>query len=170
MKKKSAFFATLSLAMATTAMTAFASPSTTQENVIPESSAIESPISNPFIEGHLITPSVIDTSNPIGDTVTGGSVVPKYFTINAGYGHIKLLMKNYSNQSVTVSLTHNSTRMVYFSRVIAGSGSLTWKNFEEGFEQGMRAGDYTLQWSGGGSNVNGEFFGKTGSSISDVTN
>ncbi|MDT3425985.1 hypothetical protein J2Z22_001505 [Paenibacillus forsythiae] len=170
MKKKSAFIATLSLAMVTIGMTASASPSTTQENAVAESSVIESPISNPFIEDHLISPSVIDISNPIGDTVTGGAVVQKYFTVNAGYGHIKLLMKNYSSQSVTVSLTHNYTGIVYFSRVISGKGSLTWKNFEEGYEQGMRGGGYTLQWSGGGSNVNGEFFGKTGSSISDVTN
>ncbi|OKP87029.1 hypothetical protein A3844_11060 [Paenibacillus helianthi] len=168
MKKRSAFFATLSLAMITTAITAFASPSTTQENVTPESNV--SPISNPFVEGQLISPFVIDTSNPIGGTVTGGAVVPKTFTINGGFGHIKLLMKNYSSSSVTVSLTHKNSGWVYFSEVISGNGSITWKNFEHGYEQGMRGGDYTLQWSGGGSNVNGEFFGKTGSSISDVTN
>lgn len=168
MKKRNTFFVTLSLAMATTAITAFASPSTTQENVTPESNV--SPISNPFVEDQWISPLVIDTSNPIGDTVKGGAVVPKTFTINAGYGHIKLFMKNYSSSSVTVSLTHTSSGLVYFSRVIPGYGSLTWKNFEEGYEQGMRGGAYTLQWSGGGSNVNGEFFGKTGSSISDVTN
>ncbi|WP_440114359.1 hypothetical protein [Paenibacillus sp. QZ-Y1] len=170
MKKKSAFFATLSLAMATTAMTACAPPSTTQENVIPESSVIASPISNPFIEDHLISPLVIDTDNPIGDTATGGAVVQKSFTVNAGYGHLKLLMKNYSTQSVTVSLTHKYTGLLYFSREIPGKESLTWKNLENGYEQGIRGGDYMLQWSGGGSNVNGQFFGKTGSAITAVTN
>ncbi|WP_315372777.1 hypothetical protein [Paenibacillus xylanexedens] len=169
MKKKNVFIATLSLALATTGVTAFASPSTTQENVSPESRVTEIlPINNPFVEDQLISPMVIDTSNPIGDKVSGGAVVPKYFSVNAGYGHIKLLLKNYSSKPVTVSLTHNYSKRVYFSRVIDGNGSLTWKNFEEGYEQGMIGGDYTLQWSGGGNNVNGEFFGKTGSSISDV--
>ncbi|WP_339322121.1 pilus assembly protein [Paenibacillus sp. FSL W8-0194] len=174
MKKKSAFFATLSLAMATTAITAFASPSTTQEEVTPETSVVESqtpsPINNPFVEDHLISPMVIDTSNPIGDTVSGGAIVKKSFKINSGYGHIKLLMKNYSSKPVMVTLTHNATGLVYFVREIKANDQITWKNFEEGFGQGMRSGEYTLQWSGAGTPVNGEFFGKTGSSISDVRN
>ncbi|QCT01020.1 hypothetical protein E6C60_0295 [Paenibacillus algicola] len=169
MKKRNAFVATLFLALATTGVTAFASLSTTQENVSPESRVKESlPINNPFVEDQLISPLVIDTSNPIGDKVSGGATVQKYFTVNAGFGHIKIFMKNYSSKPVTVSLTHNYTKRIYFSRVMEGNSFLTWKDFEEGYEQGMIGGDYTLQWSGGGYNVNGEFYGKTGSAISDV--
>jgi hypothetical protein len=170
MKKKVIVVGALTLALATTGAVALASPSTTQENVIPESSVLESPISNPFIEDQLISPFVIDTSNPIGGTVQGDAVVTKFFKINGGYGHIKLLIKNYSSKVVKVSLTHTDTGLVYFSRDVYPNEPLTWKNFEEGFEHGMRGGEYTLQWSGGGLPVNGEFFGKTGSSISDVTN
>lgn len=168
MKRKRAFIATLSLAMATTAMIVFASTSTTPEKITPESSEIESPNSNPHIEDHLKSTTSDDKPNPIGDTAKGGAVVQKFFTVNAGYGHLRLLIKNNSRHPVRVSLTHKSTDKLYFTREIDGSSSLTWTNFEEGFEQGMRSGEYILQWSGAGYKVNGEFTGKMGSSVSDV--
>ncbi|WP_433945530.1 hypothetical protein [Paenibacillus sp. SN-8-1] len=166
MKKKWALIAILSLAPA---ITAFASSRSTQGKVTPDSSVTETRTSNPFIDNRLISPQVMDTSNPIGSAVKGGAVVQKTFTVNAGFGHLKLLMKNYSRQAVTVSLTHVNSGLVYFSRKIEGNGSLTWRNFEEGYDQGMRGGDYILQWNGGNYSVNGEFFGKTGSKISDVS-
>lgn len=168
MKRKSTFFAVLSLAMATTAMIAFASTSTTQEKGIPESSEIESHISNPYIEDDLVTPLTVDTNNPIGDSAKGGAVVQKYFSVNAGYGHFKIFIKNYSRKPVRVSLTHKSTGKLYFTREIPGNGAETWRSYENGYELGMRGGEYILQWSGSGYKVNGEYVGKTSSSISDV--
>ncbi|GGH68555.1 hypothetical protein GCM10008014_51110 [Paenibacillus silvae] len=79
-------------------------------------------------------------------------------------------MKNYGSQSVVASLTHKDTDKVYFSQKIPGKGMITWRNFEHGYEMGLRGGDYILQWSGGGSRVNGEFSGEMGSSISVFTN
>nr|WP_154959900.1 hypothetical protein [Paenibacillus xylanexedens] len=93
----------------------------------------------------------------------------KHFTIDKGYGHIELTMENYSSRAVSISLTHNYTGKVYFSREIPGMGALTWRNFEQGYEIGLRGGDYTLQWSGGGSEVNGKFNGRTSSSVAEFT-
>lgn len=170
MKKIRGLWVTLALAMTITAIIAYASTSTNQEGVLAKSKTIESPNSSPFTEEKSIDSMVIGTKNPLGDTVSGDAVVQKSFTVNAGHGHIKLSMNNHSSHSVFVSLTHNSTGKVYFSQEIAGKENFTWKNFEQGFEQGVRGGDYTLQWSAGGSKVNGEFSGVTGSSISDVMN
>lgn len=172
MKKKSIFLATLCLAMATTGVTAFASSTDTlKERVVPGSNLIP----NPFVEDQLISPMVVDINNPIGEVVKPPSndqkaTVQKTFKVNTGYGHLKLLLKNYSNHTVTVSLTHNNSGRLYFSEDIVGKSSYTWRNTEHGFEQGMIAGEYTLQWSGGGNPVNGEYFGKTGSSASDIKN
>ncbi|WP_145051998.1 hypothetical protein [Paenibacillus xylanexedens] len=169
MKKKRGLWVTLALAMTITVIIAYASTSTNEAGVLARSNTLEDPNSSPFTEEKSID-LAIDTDNPIGDTVSGDAVIQKSLTVNAGYGHIKISMNNYSSHSVFVSLTHNSTGKVYFSQEIAGKENFTWKNFEQGFEQGVRVGDYTLQWSGGGSKVNGEFSGVTGSSISDVMN
>ncbi|MBB6022441.1 hypothetical protein HNR77_003538 [Paenibacillus sp. JGP012] len=79
-------------------------------------------------------------------------------------------MENYSSQSVVVSLTHKDTDKVYFSQKIPERGMITWRNFEHGYEMGLRGGEYILQWSGGGSRVNGAFSGKMGASSSDFSN
>lgn len=168
MKRKGAFFAVLSLAMVTTGMIAFASTSTTEKKVTPVSSEIESPNNNAHNENYLESTPPEDTTNPIGDTAKGGAVVPKYFTVKAGYGHLKLSLENNSRHPVRVSLTHKSTDKLYFTREIDGNGSISWENYDNGYEQGMRSGEYILQWSGAGYKVNGEFTGKTGSSISDI--
>ncbi|MDQ0173793.1 hypothetical protein [Paenibacillus tundrae] len=170
MKKIRGLWVTLALAMTITAIIVYASTSTNQEGVLARSNTPEISDNSPSTEDQLIAPMVIDTDNPIGDTVSGDAVVQKSFTVNAGYGHIKLSMNNHSSHSVFVSLTHNSTGKVYFSQEITGKDDFTWKSFEQGFEQGVRGGDYTLQWSAGGSKVNGDFSGVTGSSISDVMN
>ncbi|MDR6726437.1 hypothetical protein J2W91_004948 [Paenibacillus amylolyticus] len=170
MKNKRSLWVTLALAMTITAIIAYASTNTNQEGVLARSNTLESPNSSPVTEDQLIDPMVIDTDKPIGDTVSGDAVVQKSFTVNEGYGHIKLSMNNHSSHSVFVSLTHNNTGKVYFSQEISGKENFMWKSFEQGFEQGLRGGDYTLQWSGGGSQVNGDFSGVTGSSNSDVMN
>jgi len=159
MKKKATFIATLSLAMATTAITAFASPSTTQENAIPESSVVsvqpvDSNITNSSENG-IIVPFQLDKSWP--DVANNGTAnVSNSFRVNAGFGHLKLLIKNLSNSLVTVTLQNIDTGKVYINGVQVYKGSpLDWKSFEQNYAQGMQSGNYILQWSGGGSVVMG---------------
>lgn len=154
MKKKLAFSVVLSLALATTAMTALASPSTNQP--------VQATVTN---EDGNIDPFIVDKS--WNAKAVGGANVPQYFSVNAGYGHLKLFMKNYSTKSVTVNLTHLDSGLVYFTKTIPAGGSLDWRNFDEGYPQGMRGGNYVLQWIGGSYNVDGETFGKLASSTSD---
>ena len=93
--------------------------------------------------------------------------MPQYFSVNAGYGHLKLFIKNYSTKPVTVTLTHIDSGLVYFTKSIPAGDSSNWINFNEGYSQGMRGGNYVLQWIGGSYNVNGETFGKLASSTTD---
>jgi|GEM_PF-2017578 len=97
------------------------------------------------------------------DTAIGEATVVRSFGINEGYGHLKLHMKNYRDETVTVNLEHINSGLQYFSNTIAAGETVTWKNFDEGYPQGMRVGDYKLTWIGGSSSVNGEYWGKTAS-------
>ncbi|MBO2943085.1 pilus assembly protein [Paenibacillus sp. F411] len=159
MEKKVALSVILSLALATTAMTALASSSTHQESSDQPVEASDTK------EDGGITPFNVDKT--WNAKAIGGANVPQYFSVNAGYGHLKLFMKNYSSNSVTVNLTHLDSTLVYFTKTIPAGGSLDWKDFDEGYPQGMRGGNYVLQWIGGSYNVNGETFGKLASSTSD---
>ncbi|MDR6723127.1 hypothetical protein J2W91_001579 [Paenibacillus amylolyticus] len=98
----------------------------------------------------------------------GGASFSNAFNISAGHGHLKLIMKNNSIHPVKVTLTHlGNTDKIYFEKTIAAHDTLIWTNFEEGYPQGMRGGNYVLQWIGGEHAVNGEVSGKLASSIHD---
>ncbi|KQY82192.1 hypothetical protein ASD24_16220 [Paenibacillus sp. Root52] len=98
----------------------------------------------------------------------GGTSFSNAFNIDAGRGHLKLIMKNNSIHPVKVTLTHQGkTDKIYFEKIIAAHDTLIWTNFEEGYPQGMRGGSYILQWIGGEHAVNGEVSGKLASSIHD---
>ncbi|GAC40758.1 hypothetical protein [Paenibacillus popilliae] len=100
-------------------------------------------------------------------SAVGGANVTNPFKVNPNNGHLKLLLKNLSKYPVNVNLQHIDTNKVYFATTIDAKSSLTWKNWEEGFAQGMRTGNYYIQWSGGEHNVNGKVFGKLASETDD---
>lgn len=160
MKKKGVFFAILSLVLATITVIVWASTTTIQENnSIPESSILASQ--------SVSTTATNDGNKPWHYIATGGATVQQPFVVKPEFGHIKLLMRNNSSHEVDVSLTHLDTSKVYFARTIFAGESLDWRNIDEGFTQGMLAGNYLLQWSGGGYNVDGEVWGSAGSDPSD---
>ncbi|WP_156829551.1 hypothetical protein [Paenibacillus ginsengihumi] len=112
----------------------------------------------------IITPLKVDKEwgSKINDE---RSTSTRSFTMNPGYGHLKLYMVNYSSHSVNVTLEH--TDKVYFSKTIEGGGNLDWRSWEEGYPDGMRAGNYILTWSGGQHDAYGEYWGKAASQTSD---
>ncbi|WP_225999314.1 hypothetical protein [Paenibacillus sp. BJ-4] len=96
----------------------------------------------------------------ISQRSSGSATVGESFNVPKGWGHIKLRMKNHSDHSVRVSLTHDRSNKVYFDGVvIAPHDTVTWKSTDEGITNGMRSGDYTLQWRGSEYKVNGETWG-----------
>ncbi|MEC0171670.1 pilus assembly protein [Paenibacillus graminis] len=170
MKKKVVLTGALTLALAATGAVAWASPSTIQTNAYtPESSVVASQpadttITNPLSEDGTITPMLVDDTWE--DTAYNGTAnVSLPFNVNPGYGHLKLLLQNFSGQQVHITLTHVESGLVYINEDI--SNSKEWKSWEKGHAQGMRSGNYILSWSGNSTVVNGKYFGKTASSTSD---
>lgn len=160
MKNKGAFFAILSLALATTSVIVWASTTTIQENKsIPESSIVASQ--------SVSTTATNDGNKPWHYIASGGAIVQQTFVVKPDFGHIELLMRNNSSHEVNVSLTHLDTNKVYLARTILAGESIDWRNIDQGFTQGMLTGNYILQWSGGGYNVDGEVWGAAGSDPSD---
>ncbi|MEC0239330.1 hypothetical protein P4H66_05590 [Paenibacillus dokdonensis] len=162
MKKKSAFLAILGLAMAISAVTAWASPSTFQGKETPEINMVV-----PSSEDDVITPYVVDNEWSAPMISSGGSSANHYFAVNAGKGHLKLHMVNQANTPVKATLTHLDSGMVYFTKEIAANGYKDFISFDEGSPQGMRTGNYLIQYIGGSNPVKGIYYGKTGSSITD---
>ncbi|MBY9077098.1 hypothetical protein KIH86_04035 [Paenibacillus sp. HN-1] len=170
MKKKLAILAITTLVLATSA-SAMAATATEQPSatITDSTTALSSPVgsstTSSLTEDGLVTPQVV--TGTFHYIAAGSSTVANSFVVPAGYGHIKLFMKNNGTGPVTVSLTHNSSGLIYFNKTIAAGSSLEWISYNEGITQGMRAGDYTLQWRGGSYTVNGEVWGGSGSSSTD---
>ncbi|MGN8229847.1 hypothetical protein [Paenibacillus polymyxa] len=130
MKKRIFLFSVLSLSMAITVGATSASTSKTSENII------------------------------INQRSSGGATVGESFDVPKGWGHVKLCMKNHSNHPVKVSLTHNGSNKLYIEAlVIAPHDTVIWKSTDEGITNGLRSGNYTLQWRGSDYKVNGETWG-----------
>ncbi|KJD42661.1 hypothetical protein [Paenibacillus terrae] len=101
--------------------------------------------------------------------ITGGATAATSFDIPKGHGHVKLRMKNYSDHTVKVSLTHDNSNKVYItSLAIAPHDTCIWRSTDEGYSSGMRSGDYTLQWRGGDYKVDGHVWGVVGTQPADV--
>jgi len=169
MKKKVSFLAVLTLALAasvTAAAAALVTPEVSVPPVVSQDGETTQPIE--------IQPYTIDkTWSDIAKSAPGRSDATNSFTVNSGNGHLKLLIKNVSAFPVTVTLTHSDTSLVYFTLVIPANSSKEWYNFPvsgaEGgqYPQGMRLGDYKLQWVGKDHPVDGIVYGKLASSTTD---
>ncbi len=168
MKKKVLFLAALTLALAVS-VTAAAAPVTPEISVAPVVS--QDGVTTQPIE---IQPYTIDKSwSDIAKSAPGRSDATNSFTVNSGKGHLKLLINNVNAFPVTVTLTHSDTSLVYFALVIPANNSKEWYNFPvsgaEGgqYPQGMRHGDYKLQWVGKDHPVDGIVYGKLASATTD---
>ncbi|GAC44443.1 hypothetical protein PPOP_3848 [Paenibacillus popilliae ATCC 14706] len=108
-----------------------------------------------------------DVGKTWNDSESGGANRNSSFNIDAGFGHLKLLFKNLSKYPVNVTLQHTDTDKMYLATTIDAKSSLNWKSWDEGFAQGIRTGQYIIQWSGGEHNVNGKVYGKLASDTGD---
>ncbi|MGQ3480168.1 hypothetical protein [Paenibacillus sp. TY11] len=105
------------------------------------------------------------SGNKIISQRSGGSAtVKEAFSVPKGWGHVKLCMKNHSDHPVKVSLTHSGSNKLYINGlVIAPHDTVTWNSNDQGFSDGLRSGDYILQWRGSDYKVDGETWGVAGS-------
>ncbi|WP_043921470.1 hypothetical protein [Paenibacillus polymyxa] len=110
------------------------------------------------------SPSKTSGNNIISQRSGGSATVREAFSVPKGWGHVKLCLKNHSDHPVKVSLTHSGSNKLYFeSLVIAPHDTVAWNSNDQGFSDGLRSGDYILQWRGGDYKVDGETWGVAGS-------
>ncbi|MEJ3719970.1 hypothetical protein WGM54_18440 [Paenibacillus polymyxa] len=110
------------------------------------------------------SPSKTSGNNIISQRSGGSATVREAFSVPKGWGHVKLCLKNHSDHPVKVSLTHSGSNKLYIeSLVIAPHDTVAWNSNDQGFSDGLRSGDYILQWRGGDYKVDGETWGVAGS-------
>ncbi|MFM9282062.1 hypothetical protein ACI1P2_29080, partial [Paenibacillus sp. p-8] len=71
------------------------------------------------------------------------------FEIDPGYGHLKIFVKNRGRSTITFSLVHKDSGKLYITKTVGAGKSLQWNNLDS-FSQGLRSGNYEMQWRAGG--------------------
>ncbi|WP_145948508.1 hypothetical protein [Paenibacillus sp. Y412MC10] len=170
--KKYALISVLSLSIVLSAAIATsvapASPSNT------ETSSVEHTINDNIVqtgdEGNdiddpIVTPFAVD---PLFSTVLAGTNATSNFTVNKGYGHIKIYVKNTGPYPISVTVQHRETGRVYLDTTVAPKAApLDWRSFKD-FPQGVYSGDYVVTYRAGGNNMSGEAWGMSATINSDL--
>lgn len=147
--KKTAFLSVLSVAFVATGLTiptVVGSSGASNEKVQSiESNAVTQTYNSSINSTEdLITP--ISIGNKWRETATGSNkTATSSFVVPKDYGHVKLYFLNNSAGSVTITVTHVTTGKEYIAEVVAAGKSLTWRSTTD-YPQGMRSGDYTVQY------------------------
>lgn len=67
------------------------------------------------------------------------------FTVPKDYGHVKVYFLNQSKGTVIITMTHAQSGLVYLTESVAAGKEAAWSNTEL-YPQGLRSGDYTIQY------------------------
>ncbi|SDT05754.1 hypothetical protein SAMN05444162_2967 [Paenibacillaceae bacterium GAS479] len=165
MKKKSAILGILTLLLAVF-ITASAAPVQTLDpgKVNPAASVFYGSSKGPGI-----APREIGLNIPLTPVkVAGETQLKSSFKIEPGFGHLKLTFYNRSSEPLKVTLEHKDTNKNYFGHEIPANSEYTWISFMNGFDQGMRGGNYIIQWLGGKSDPQGIVYVKTAIEMADL--
>ncbi|MGW9529697.1 hypothetical protein ACWHAM_18470 [Paenibacillus terrae] len=74
------------------------------------------------------------------------------FELDHGYGHLKIFAKNKGSSTITFSLVHTDSGKLYITKTIGAHRDLEWSSLNS-FSQGLRSGNYEIQWRAGGDIV-----------------
>lgn len=156
MKAKALLLSGLFLALATSAS---AAPSTTlHTEAVPTSSSVrdfaEIARSGNF-DDLIITP--LQRKDEFGSRIQsklGSGYATTNFNVAGGYGYVKVDFVNNSSSPVKILIYHTDTKKEYYNKVIDGNGSDAWLSPDKN-PQGVRAGGYTISFTGG-PNGNGK--------------
>lgn len=170
MKKKHVIASALSVGLLGGAIAVpsaiFAKDSDAVTNSATSSAATQAPATTTTGD-HVVTPQRGIDAIDVG--ITGGATASGSFDIPKGYGHVKLRIKNYSDHTVKVSLTHDGSNKEYISALaIAPHDTIIWRSTDEGYSSGIRSGDYTVQFRGGDYKVDAHVWGVIGTQPGDV--
>ncbi|MGM1022309.1 MAG: hypothetical protein ACQEXV_17635 [Bacillota bacterium] len=114
---------------------------------------------------HVVTPQKVrDVFNDMFDRKDPVS----RFELDPGYGHLKIFVKNRGSQTITFSLVHKDSGKLYISKTVGAGRELSWNSLDS-FSQGLRSGDYEIQWRAGGDIVKVTTWGVSGQYPSDIS-
>ncbi|WP_262384903.1 hypothetical protein [Paenibacillus terrae] len=108
--KKASVVSVLSLALAipltaSAAATTDVAPATTDSTAVSQSANTSTDVNTPKVGDHVITPQATD---PVLDVRLRGTEMSKPFTIRAGYGYVKVWVRNNGSQKIKLTVTQGS--------------------------------------------------------------
>ncbi|MGG4046298.1 hypothetical protein [Paenibacillus favisporus] len=170
--KKYALISVLSLSIVLSAAIATsvapASPSNTETSSVEHTindNIVQTGDEGSDIDDPIITPFAVD---PLFSTVLGGTNATSNFTVNKGYGHIKIYVKNTGSYPISVTVQHRDTGRVYLDTTVAPKAApLDWRSFNQ-FPQGVYSGDYVVTYRADGNILSGEALGMSATINSDL--
>ncbi|MGW8956767.1 hypothetical protein [Paenibacillus sp. NPDC055715] len=98
-------------------------------------------------------------------SVLGGTSPTMDLTVEKGYGHVKIKVKNTGTSKLTWSLQGNGREYVY--KTVGKGDTITWTSVNS-FRNGMPSGKYVIQFRANGNEVKGEAWGTTGQYTGDI--
>ncbi|MFK4343100.1 MULTISPECIES: hypothetical protein [unclassified Paenibacillus] len=114
---------------------------------------------------HVVTPQ--KARDVFNDTFDRKDPVSR-FELDPGYGHLKIFVKNRGSQTITFSLVHKDSGKLYISKTVGAGRELSWNSLDS-FSQGLRSGDYEIQWRAGGDVVKVTTWGVSGQYPTDIS-
>ncbi|WP_068497714.1 hypothetical protein [Paenibacillus kribbensis] len=91
-----------------------------------------------------------------------------HFVLVPGYGHLKIFVKNRGNSTITFSLVHKDSGKLYITKTVGAGKELPWNSLDS-FSQGLRSGNYEIQWRAGGNIVNVTAWGVSGTDSANTS-
>ncbi|WP_458463941.1 hypothetical protein [Paenibacillus sp.] len=112
----------------------------------------------------IITPMATD---PLFNTVLGGTNALSNFNVQAGYGHVKIFVKNTGTKTITVTMKHISSDKYYIEDSVPAGGTLDWRSYTD-FPQGVRGGKYEVSYRAGGDLMSGQAWGTSAENTNEL--
>ncbi|MET3209379.1 UNVERIFIED_CONTAM: hypothetical protein ABIC26_002323 [Paenibacillus sp. PvR008] len=89
------------------------------------------------------------------------------FSISPGYGHVKLRVRNYSKSTLTFTLKNLDTGDYLLTKYVGGGERFNWYSMDS-FPNGMRSGNYEIQWHASGAYVDASAWGISANSPDEL--
>jgi hypothetical protein len=90
------------------------------------------------------------------------------FVLDPEYGHLKIFAKNRGGSTITFSLVHTDSGKQYIVKTIGAHKKLFWDSVNS-FSQGLRSGNYEIQWRANGDIVHVTTWGVSGNDSADTS-
>ncbi|OMF48739.1 hypothetical protein [Paenibacillus peoriae] len=122
-------------------------------------------------QGEVKTPSNHDVSlfkrKDLFNVNLDGKSPLTEFSISPGYGHVKMRVKNNTKATLTFTLRHVNSGDYLLTKYVGAGERFTWYSTDS-FPNGMRAGDYEIQWRAGGAYVDATAWGLSATSPDEL--